>query len=139
MTTIDDEARPKAGSTPQRRSQGTRIPALGSFLRAGAVFILLGLMMIGFTIAQPAFINIGNGDSATGSLGAGGASGSSGSRSSEQPVSATARTSAARRLTMLTLAARLLARGHGLVVRLERCRELADQLVYAVLGRGMRG
>ncbi len=60
MTTIDDEARPKAGSTPQRRSQGTRIPALGSFLRAGAVFILLGLMMIGFTIAQPAFINIGN-------------------------------------------------------------------------------
>ncbi len=60
MTTIDEEALPKASSTAQNHGQGTRVPALGSFLRAGAVFILLGLMMIGFTIAQPAFVNIGN-------------------------------------------------------------------------------
>ncbi len=60
MTTIDEEALPTAGSTAQNHGQGARVPALGSFLRAGAVFILLGLMMIGFTIAQPAFVNIGN-------------------------------------------------------------------------------
>ena len=60
MTTIDEEALPKASSTAQNHGQGTGVPALGSFLRAGAVFILLGLMMIGFTIAQPAFVNIGN-------------------------------------------------------------------------------
>ena len=60
MTTIDEEALPKAGSTAQNHGQGDRVPALGNFLRAGAVFILLGLMMIGFTIAQPAFVNIGN-------------------------------------------------------------------------------
>jgi len=58
MTTIDEEALPTAGSTAQNHGQGARVPALGSFLRAGAVFILLGLMMIGFTIAQPAFVNI---------------------------------------------------------------------------------
>lgn len=60
MTTIDEGALPKASSTAQNHGQGTGVPALGSFLRAGAVFILLGLMMIGFTIAQPAFVNIGN-------------------------------------------------------------------------------
>ncbi|MBB3463360.1 ABC transporter permease [Rhizobium sp. BK377] len=60
MTTIDEEALPKAGSTAQNHGQGAGVPALGGFLRAGAVFILLGLMMVGFTIAQPAFVNIGN-------------------------------------------------------------------------------
>lgn len=60
MTTIDEEVLPKASSTAQNHGQGTGVPALGSFLRAGAVFILLGLTMIGFTIAQPAFVNIGN-------------------------------------------------------------------------------
>ena len=60
MTTIDEEALPKTSLAQQSSSQGNRALALGSFLRAGAVFILLGLMVIGFTIAQPAFINIGN-------------------------------------------------------------------------------
>lgn len=60
MTTIDEEALPKTSAAPHSRSDDSRALALGSFLRAGAVFILLGLMVIGFTIAQPAFINIGN-------------------------------------------------------------------------------
>lgn len=60
MTTIDDEALPKAGATPENYDRDNPAVALGSFLRAGAVFILLGLMVIGFTYAEPAFINIGN-------------------------------------------------------------------------------
>jgi simple sugar transport system permease protein len=60
MTTIDEEALPDTSAVPHSRSEDNRVLALGSFLRAGAVFILLGLMMIGFTVVQPAFINIGN-------------------------------------------------------------------------------
>src|SRR4051812_45449842 len=60
MTTIDDDALPKAVAGPENRNPASRLLALGSVLRAGAVFILLGLMVIGFTYAEPAFINIGN-------------------------------------------------------------------------------
>ncbi|MBB3406441.1 simple sugar transport system permease protein [Rhizobium sp. BK316] len=60
MTTIDDEVLPKAVAGPKSRNPANRLLALGSVLRAGAVFILLGLMVIGFTYAEPAFINIGN-------------------------------------------------------------------------------
>lgn len=60
MTTIDDKALPEATAGPESRDLTSRLVALGSILRAGAVFILLGLMVIGFTYAEPAFINIGN-------------------------------------------------------------------------------
>ncbi|MBB3593526.1 simple sugar transport system permease protein [Rhizobium sp. BK529] len=60
MTTIDDEALPKPGAAPESQGLDNRTLAIGRFLRAGAVFILLGLMIIGFTVAEPAFINIGN-------------------------------------------------------------------------------
>lgn len=59
MTTIDDEALPKAAA-PDAASGGDRLASLGTLLRSGAVFILLGLMVIGFTVAEPAFIRIGN-------------------------------------------------------------------------------
>ncbi|OCJ08091.1 sugar ABC transporter permease [Rhizobium sp. AC44/96] len=60
MTTIDDDLLAKPGVTKPATTAGSRMVALGGFLRAGAVFILLGLMLVGFTLAQPAFINIGN-------------------------------------------------------------------------------
>jgi simple sugar transport system permease protein len=41
--------------TPSKGADGVR-----EFLRAGAVFILLFAMVVGFSIAQPAFININN-------------------------------------------------------------------------------
>lgn len=60
MTTIDDEVLPEAVAGPESRNLTSRLVAFGSVLRAGAVFVLLGLMVIGFTYAEPAFINIGN-------------------------------------------------------------------------------
>lgn len=60
MTTIDDEALPKAAAAPEANGDDNRPVTFGAFLRAGAVFILLGLMVIGFTLAEPAFIKIGN-------------------------------------------------------------------------------
>lgn len=45
-------------SPDQTHSNG--VDALREFLRAGAVFILLFAMVVGFSIAQPAFININN-------------------------------------------------------------------------------
>jgi simple sugar transport system permease protein len=60
MTTIDDDLLAKPGVTKPATPADSRMVALGGFLRAGAVFILLGLMLVGFTLAQPAFINIGN-------------------------------------------------------------------------------
>ncbi|MDM9623930.1 ABC transporter permease [Rhizobium sp. S96] len=60
MTTIDDDLLAKPGVTKPATAADSRMVALGGFLRAGAVFILLGLMLVGFTLAQPAFINIGN-------------------------------------------------------------------------------
>lgn len=60
MTTIDDEALRKAAVAPQASGDDNRLAAFGAFLRAGAVFILLGLMVVGFTVAEPAFIRIGN-------------------------------------------------------------------------------
>lgn len=60
MTMIDDDFLAKPGVTKPATTADSRVIALGGFLRAGAVFILLGLMLVGFTLAQPAFINIGN-------------------------------------------------------------------------------
>ncbi|TAU44338.1 ABC transporter permease (plasmid) [Rhizobium leguminosarum] len=62
MTTIDDDTLPQASARPKASPQADkgRLAALGAFLRAGAVFILLALLVVGFTIAQPAFINIAN-------------------------------------------------------------------------------
>ncbi|KAA0697127.1 ABC transporter permease [Neorhizobium sp. P12A] len=60
MTTIDDDAVPKAAKVRRSGNEDSRLAALGAFLRAGAVFMLLAVLVIGFTIAQPAFINIGN-------------------------------------------------------------------------------
>lgn len=58
MTTIDEETLPQASTLP--RADRNRLAALGAFLRAGAVFILLAALVVGFTIAEPAFINIAN-------------------------------------------------------------------------------
>jgi simple sugar transport system permease protein len=60
MTTINDDAVPKVILTGKSGNEDSRLTALGAFLRAGAVFILLAVMLVGFTFAQPAFINIGN-------------------------------------------------------------------------------
>jgi simple sugar transport system permease protein len=60
MTTIDDDAVPKLAAARGSGNEDSRLAALGAFLRAGAVFILLALLLIGFAFAQPAFINIGN-------------------------------------------------------------------------------
>ncbi|MGO6903706.1 hypothetical protein ACCS96_25935, partial [Rhizobium ruizarguesonis] len=62
MTTIDDDTLPQASARPKASPQADsgRLVALGAFLRAGAVFILLALLVVGFTIAEPAFINIAN-------------------------------------------------------------------------------
>ncbi|MFS8112593.1 ABC transporter permease [Rhizobium jaguaris] len=63
MTSVDNDSFPQ----PADRTEPTSVdPAIGWFtalstiLRSGAVFILLALLVIGFTAAQPAFININN-------------------------------------------------------------------------------
>ncbi|KRB61980.1 sugar ABC transporter permease [Rhizobium sp. Root708] len=58
MTTLDESALPER-ATIQDNSRGQR-GSLGDALRAGAVFLLLGLMVVGFALAEPAFINISN-------------------------------------------------------------------------------
>ncbi|AVA26184.1 ABC transporter permease [Rhizobium sp. NXC24] len=59
MTTIDNDT-PAKVATRQPGNDSFNLSAIGAFLRAGAVFILLAAMLIGFAAAEPAFINIGN-------------------------------------------------------------------------------
>jgi simple sugar transport system permease protein len=58
MTTIDETAVPGEETAPERNRAD--LNSAGAFLRSGAVFILLGAMLVGFALAEPAFINIGN-------------------------------------------------------------------------------
>ncbi|OWV94755.1 ABC transporter permease [Rhizobium sp. R693] len=58
MTTIGETAQPEEAGTPEGNHRDIRSASV--FLRSGAVFILLGLMLGGFAFAEPAFINIGN-------------------------------------------------------------------------------
>ena len=58
MTTIDETAVAGEETAPERNRAG--LNSAGAFLRSGAVFILLGAMLVGFALAEPAFINIGN-------------------------------------------------------------------------------
>jgi len=58
MTTIDDSDLSKETAAPDGNRADRR--SAGVVLRSGAVFILLGLMLVGFGVAEPAFINIGN-------------------------------------------------------------------------------
>ncbi|AYG63473.1 ABC transporter permease [Rhizobium jaguaris] len=63
MTSVDNDSFPQPAD---RTEPAPADPAIGWFtalsgiLRSGAVFILLALLVIGFTAAQPAFININN-------------------------------------------------------------------------------
>ncbi|MDL2409002.1 ABC transporter permease [Rhizobium calliandrae] len=57
MTTIDDDVLAVA---PTETPTAGRHNTAGTLLRSGAVFLLLALMLIGFTIAEPAFMNIAN-------------------------------------------------------------------------------
>ncbi|UWU23858.1 ABC transporter permease (plasmid) [Rhizobium sp. CB3060] len=59
MTTIDNDTPAKA-TMRQPGNDSYSFSAIGAFLRAGAVFILLAAMLVGFTAVQPAFINISN-------------------------------------------------------------------------------
>ncbi len=59
MTTIDDNARLKEPATSERLRSDER-DKIGTTLRSAAVFLLLGVMLFGFTLAEPAFINVGN-------------------------------------------------------------------------------
>ncbi|CCM78193.1 ABC transporter permease [Rhizobium mesoamericanum] len=58
MTTIDQTAVPGEETAPERSRAALK--TAGALLRSGAVFILLGAMLVGFTLAEPAFFNIGN-------------------------------------------------------------------------------
>ncbi|WP_431324090.1 ABC transporter permease [Rhizobium sp. YTU87027] len=58
MTTIGETAPSKQADTREGNHRDNR--SAGALLRSGAVFILLGLMLVGFAFAEPAFINIGN-------------------------------------------------------------------------------
>jgi len=63
MTSVDNDSFPQPA---ERTEPVSADPAIGwltgvsAVLRSGAVFILLALLIIGFTAAQPAFININN-------------------------------------------------------------------------------
>jgi simple sugar transport system permease protein len=59
MTTIDDDRFAAAAARDGRGVKG-RLAVVGHHLRAGAVFLLLLAMLVGFTAAQPAFITIAN-------------------------------------------------------------------------------
>ena len=60
MTTIDNDPLTHAGARqkPSPWTSSSRFAALGAFLRAGAVFILLAALVVSFTIAEPAFIKL---------------------------------------------------------------------------------
>ncbi|MDQ0562416.1 simple sugar transport system permease protein [Rhizobium mesoamericanum] len=58
MTTIDETAVPGEETAPERNRAALK--TAGALLRSGAVFILLGAMLVGFTLGEPAFFNVGN-------------------------------------------------------------------------------
>ncbi len=58
MTTIDNEALPDARAAAP--STAGVLDRLNAVMRSGAVFILFALLFAGFTVAQPAFVNINN-------------------------------------------------------------------------------
>ncbi|RDJ11252.1 ABC transporter permease [Rhizobium grahamii] len=58
MTILDESALPERATIQDNTSE--QRGSLGAALRAGAVFLLLGLMVVGFALAEPAFINISN-------------------------------------------------------------------------------
>jgi simple sugar transport system permease protein len=60
MTTIDDNALPREEAGPNELARPGKYRAIATLLRSSAVFLLLALMLIGFAIAEPAFINIAN-------------------------------------------------------------------------------
>lgn len=57
MTPESDAA---AAPAPTRETGSGLFARLGDFVRNGAIFILLAALMVGFTVAQPAFIGINN-------------------------------------------------------------------------------
>jgi len=57
MSSIQDET---IGETPSRQGTGPFLSRAAAVIRSGAVFLLLIALVIGFTAAQPAFININN-------------------------------------------------------------------------------
>ena len=58
MTSVSNAPFPSAEDERTQRAGWLANPAAA--LRAGAVFILLGALLFGFTLAEPAFANIGN-------------------------------------------------------------------------------
>ncbi|MBO9195278.1 ABC transporter permease [Rhizobium sp. 16-449-1b] len=57
MSSIQDET---IGETPSPQGTGPFLSRVAAVIRSGAVFLLLIALVIGFTAAQPAFININN-------------------------------------------------------------------------------
>lgn len=57
MSSIQDET---IGETPSPQGTGPFLSRMAAVIRSGAVFLLLIALVIGFTAAQPAFININN-------------------------------------------------------------------------------
>ncbi len=57
MSSIQDET---IGETPSPQGTGPFLSRMAAVIRSGAVFLLLIALTIGFTAAQPAFININN-------------------------------------------------------------------------------
>ncbi|MDM9648608.1 ABC transporter permease [Rhizobium sp. S163] len=57
MSSIQDES---IGETPSPQGTGPFLSRVAAVIRSGAVFLLLIALVIGFTAAQPAFININN-------------------------------------------------------------------------------
>lgn len=64
MTSVDNDSFPqpveRTEPTSAADTAGGWLAGVNAVLRSGAVFILLALLIVGFTAAQPAFINIGN-------------------------------------------------------------------------------
>lgn len=57
---MNHQPRPEATMPARAASASPPRPALSQRLRAGAIFLLLGVMAVGFTLAEPAFINFAN-------------------------------------------------------------------------------